>query len=423
MKLALGVLLLAAAAPSPEIRYFQYERPVLHTPSHAGQACLVLSAELLSHAAPELADVRLYGNDVEVPWVLHLVAPQEAAEKTILPLNLGLRAGETVFDAALPEGSYSDLQLDVTAHDFIATVTVSGSRTEGASLATSPATELGAYTIFDLTRQRLGRSTVLHLPKSDFPFLHFQLTDPIRPENITGISVSQIASNPPQYESVAQSSHITRKGHASILEFTVPAHVPVDRIAFSPATRPENFSRNVTIAVMAEIPASANDRTGPSIPITTSGNLLRIHTTQNGHRLNEEHLAIDTPGTNFDTAQKWTITIDNGDDAPLSLQTVDLEMQQRSLCFESSENAHYALYYGDPALTAPRYDYASLFTPQADAAQAAAGPELHNPQYQPRPDGRPFSEKHPALLWTALVLVVALLGFIALRSAKRTPSP
>ncbi|HTP25185.1 MAG TPA: hypothetical protein VMK12_05915, partial [Anaeromyxobacteraceae bacterium] len=79
----------------------------------------------------------------------------------------------------------------------------------------------------------------------------------------------------------------------------------------------------------------------------------------------------------------------------------------------------YVLYYGDPALSAPRYDYATLFTEEPGAARATLGPELENPEYRPRPDERPFTERHPALLWVALVLVIALLGGIALRSAKQ----
>ena len=68
---------------------------------------------------------------------------------------------------------------------------------------------------------------------------------------------------------------------------------------------------------------------------------------------------------------------------------------------------------------APRYDYSELFTAQTDAAQAAAGPEQPNPAYQPRPDTRPFTERHPAMLWIVLIAVIALLGGIALRSQKQ----
>ena len=31
---------------------------------------------------------------------------------------------------------------------------------------------------------------------------------------------------------------------------------------------------------------------------------------------------------------------------------------------------------------------------------------------------RPFTERHPVLLWVALLLVVGTLGFVALRSAR-----
>ena len=93
-------------------------------------------------------------------------------------------------------------------------------------------------------------------------------------------------------------------------------------------------------------------------------------------------------------------------------------MLERNLCFDAESNGIYLLMYGDPALAAPRYDYAKLFTPQANASRIAAGPEQPNPAYQPRPDARPFTEKHPALLWIALAAVIALLGLIALRSAK-----
>jgi hypothetical protein len=94
-------------------------------------------------------------------------------------------------------------------------------------------------------------------------------------------------------------------------------------------------------------------------------------------------------------------------------------MLERNLCFEAAANAYYTLYYGDPALWAPRYDYATLFVAQKDAAQIGADAEQANPAYQPRPDERPFTEKHAWLLWVALLAVIAVLGLIALRTGKR----
>jgi hypothetical protein len=340
--------------------------------------------------------------------------PAEAAEKSIVPLNVGVRGRQTVFDAELPEAHYTDLQLAVASQNFIATVTVSGSRAKTGSAET----RLGSYTIFDLTRQKLGRSTVLHLPESDFRYLHFSITAPISPENITELSIERMPATQSRYGTVAESSLVTQKGHASVLEFTVPAHVPVDRIAFTPGAEPALFSRDVSIHITPVTASSAAQETRPSQAVTSTGNLLRVHSVQNGQRIDEERLAIDAPAADFSTPAKWTVSIDNGDDAPLKLESVRLQMVQRTLCFEAAANSRYTLFYGDSELQAPHYDYATLFTPQTNASPAASGLEEPNPAYQSRPDARPFTEKHPALLWVALIAVIALLAGIALRSAK-----
>jgi hypothetical protein len=46
------------------------------------------------------------------------------------------------------------------------------------------------------------------------------------------------------------------------------------------------------------------------------------------------------------------------------------------------------------------------------------GAEEANAAYAGRPDDRPWSERHPAVLWVAIIMVVLILGGIALRSMK-----
>ena len=276
-------------------------------------------------------------------------------------------------------------------------------------------------TVFDLTGQRLGRSTVLHLPDSDFRYLHFRITGPVKPGDVTGLTLSRLPAKQ-QYVTVADTNTATQKGKTSVLQFKVPAHVPAERIEFAVGATPANFSRDVTVKVEPVVAGKLNTDEEPPGPVESSRNLLRVHGTHDGHRIDEEQLAIDAPGANFgEMGSTWTITVDNGDDAPLAITYVRLEMEQRTLCFDAVAGAQYALYFGDPALTAPRYDYATLFVADASAAQAALGAEEENPQYQARPDTRAFTERHPALLWVALLLVVVVLGLVALRTAKSTP--
>lgn len=423
MRLAALLLLFALAAPSAEVRYFRYQRPIENTPQSAAQTCMALDPAIFAHAAPQLADLRLYRDNADTPYVIRTAAPVVAAPLQISPLNLGQRAGQTVFDAMMPEGSYSDLELNLTGHDFIATVMVSGSQAQS-----SAGTKLGAYTIFDLSRQRLGRSTVLHLPPSDFRFLHFRIAGPIAPESVHGLSTGRRPVAEAQYRTVAEASQVVQQGRVSVIEFTVPRNVPVDRITFVPGAAPASFSRDVEVQVTPIVSRPANDATELPQPATSFGSLLRVHREQDGHRIDEERLSLEAlwgaPAAGFDTPTRWNVKIQNGDDAPIQMNAVRLEMLARKLCFEAAGGAKYTLYYGDSALAAPQYDYAALFAPAAHPVQANAGSEQQNPAYQPRPDDRPFTERHPILLWAALALVIALLGGVALRSIKlAAPKP
>jgi hypothetical protein len=418
MRILAGLSLLLLAAPTPEIRYFHFERPVVFPAQAAGQTCLVVDPSIFAHASAQLADLRLYQGATETPYVLRSDVPVVTTDQQVPLLNLGKRANQTVFDAKMPAGSYSDLQLDVTGENFLATVIVSGSQSQTAAHST----KLGSFTIFDLTKQRLGRSTVLHLPESDFSYLHIQITGPIAPESVSGLSVTRMPKGQPNFLTVAETATNTLKDRNSVFEFTVPAHAPVDRIEFVPGQSSTNFNRDVLISVSTEIRPPANDGSVPPQPVVASGNILRVHSVEDGHRIDEEHLTVSAPQVDLGGEVKWTVTIENGDDVPVQLASVRLEMLERSLCFDASAGNAYTLYYGDAALSAPQYDYATLFVHEKNPAAAQFGPETANPSYQPRPDDRPFTEKHPALLWVALILVIALLGAVAFRSFKTAPA-
>lgn len=412
---ALALLLVFFVVATPNLHYFRYERPVLNTPAQHQQACLTLDTATFTHSGPQLSSLRLYHGDKEIPYALNYAAPVESSPEPLTPLNAGLRGRVTTFDIAMPEGVYSNLDLGIAAKNFIATVHVSGSQNR----TDARPTQLGSYTIFDFTRQKLGRSTVLHLPQSDFRYLHFRIDGPIQPDQITGITTGRLPQGQPRYITVAASSTIRQKGRDSLIEFTIPANIPVDRIDFAPGKQPVNFSRDVTVTVKPDAARPPIDGQEPSLPAISSGNILRIHSTQNGHKIDEEDLAVPTPNFSSDTATHWTVAIHNQDDAPLMLQSVSLQMIARDLCFNAEPGETYALYYGDSALNPPHYDYAQLFTPDKNAARAALGAEQQNPHYQARPDTRPFTEKHPALLWVVLIAAILVLAAIALRASRQ----
>jgi len=407
-----GVLILAIAVA--DVHYFRYERPLVGTPSQASQTCVALDATAFAHSQPLLSDLRLYRDGKDAPYAIRVAEPVAGAVKNIAPLNLGEQGGQVVFDAAMPEGPYDNVELDLAAHDFIATVNVFGSQTQTGDALT----KIGMYTIFDFTREKLGRSTVLHLPESDFRYLHFRIDGPLKPEDVTGFRLARTAETRLYYVTAAERAQVVQKNRETQIQFSLPANVPVDRVEFLPQAQPANFSRDVTVTVTPQKRNQAGEGREMT-PSTSYGSILRLHGVHNGHRIDEERLSVEPPASVTNDATEWVVKIDNGDDAPLELQSVRLEMLERTVCFDATPGASYNLYYGDPALAAPRYDYATLFTPELSATRASLGPEKNNPDYRSRPDERPFTERHPGLLWAALVLVVTLLGGIALWSAKQ----
>jgi len=184
-----------------------------------------------------------------------------------------------------------------------------------------------------------------------------------------------------------------------VIACEVPPAVPVDRILFDVPANRVNFRRSVSIA---------NER-GAQIAAST---ISRVRMNRGGASVVAEELAVNVFA---DFSERFTITVENGDDPPLSFNRVQPQSLERRVYFEPQGRTKLKLYYGDQKLTAPEYDYAKFFREDPNASPAQLSPESANPEYRGRPDDRPWSERHPAVLWAAMVAAVVLLGWLALR--------
>jgi hypothetical protein len=432
----------AAAANEPPVAQpgtMQYERAI-HVEAGTGQACAMLDAQIFPHAAPSLSDLRIFsmqevssGEAVrEVPYAITLSKAATEETEAARVLNMGTKPlvtkdAQIVFDLEMPAHSYTDvtLNLDPAVHDFIATATVSGS---DAPDGLGKATALGSYTLFDLASQRLSRDTTIPLQESTFKYLHMELHfssapgsagERFVPAMVLGATVPPSREAQSLYTTVAKTAAVVTKGRETMATFAVPARIPVERVSFVPVPGfAGNFNRTVRVRALAD--ASDDDGRAP-LPEVVSGNIQRVHTSEAGHEIDSEQLAVDAIlGANLQRAAKVEVAIENGDDQPLPIAAVRLEMRQRKICFEvPASGANLALFYGDSRLAAPMYDYARLFVASRTALVAELGPEALNPNYRaPAAPLRPFAERHPELLWIALIVVICALGMVALKAAR-----
>lgn len=422
MKSVLFALLLWQASPgappaTADPQYFRYQRTIT-VPAGTGQSCAVIDPQIFPHAAPSLKDLRLYQAGHEIPYAITLSVPQQPDSEAARIRNLGLRGRNIVFDVEMPNRPYTEITLDLAGQDFLATATVSGTRDPNYSDQTS----LGEFTLFDLTSQHLSRNTTLHLQETSLPYLHIELAvSPatgnrsltVKPEIVQGITVPPSREAQSLYTTAVTTTTIAQRGRQSVAAFELPQRIPIERVSFdlAPAFK-TNFSRDVRIT-------DHPDGTSNFGSENLAGTIFHVHLTQAGREIRQEQLNVPAIlGSNMQSAATVEVAVENGDDTPLPINAIRLEMRQRKICFDTSATQPLTLYYGDSALAAPQYDYDRLFSPSGEMHAAQLGPEQTNPTFHDRPDARPLTDRHPHLLWIVLLVVVCILAIVAIRSSK-----
>ena len=402
---ALGLVaaLSAPLTPEPSISYFTNVRD-LRISQPASQNYFAADEEIWNRSRPDLADLRIYDGESQVQYALREqrggTSSQEAAAKI---LNLGSVGGRTEFDLDMFDGStgqigeYDRIRLSLDAKNFVVTASVVGSN----ELRANSATQLPPATLYDFTREELGSNPVLKLPPSSFRYLHVKLSDGILPTQVKGASIYNLQETKAVWTSVGSCSSPYQIARTTVISCNAPVHVPVDRIRFRVDPKQVNFRRAVALD------GSDHGYGG--------GEITRVRMNRGGTAVVSEEL--DVPIVR-DRSGQLKITVDNGDNPPLAISGVQLLSVERRVYFDPQGKSLFRLYYGDSKLDSPVYDYARFFKADPAAAKAELEPGSHNPAFSGRPDDRPWSERHKAVMWLAMILAVIVLAGLAVRGLK-----
>jgi hypothetical protein len=398
ISLFLALFVLAAADT-----YFKFERP-LQSPASTGQHYIVVDETIWAHALPGLQDLRLYSAGIELPYAITLETGDYATNQTSLRiLQPGIAAGKFQFLLDMSGvAEYDRVTLTLAARNFIAHAKVEGQDDPHGNQWLN----LGTTTLYDLSEEKLGHNSTLQIPLSVFKFLRVTVDNSIKPSDLQAAFAATAKPEKENWREVSSSLTHTDHNRESVFTFSVPKDVPVDRISFMIAPEQKNFSRSAQIL---------GDRDQPF----ASGEISRIHLQRNGQRIDCEQTSLPVrlagPGT-------FRIVVLNGDDAPLKIVSAHVQQYQRRIYFDAEAGAPLRLYYGDDQLQSPVYDYSKFFQKDLSAAQLQFEAEASNPAYSSRPDARPWSERHPSVLWVTIIAAVLIMGTIALRSLKSPAS-
>jgi hypothetical protein len=130
---------------------------------------------------------------------------------------------------------------------------------------------------------------------------------------------------------------------------------------------------------------------------------------------NEQSLALSYPERHD---RYLRLRIFNGDNRLVPVVRVFVETLKRVMKFLPPSAGDVLLYYGSPDAAPPVYDFAAILSRQAPLPETTplVGEWKRNPNYRsPTEPVKPWSERHPALLYSVLGAAVVGMGLVTVR--------
>jgi hypothetical protein len=412
LSLSLFFAALAAAAFAADLpdawRSWRYSRAIESARSGILNY-VTLDREVFAHSGNYLADLRVIddlGN--EQPYeVRNLLAPP--AQNVVLPSALRENSfvpgqfTQVIVDIGDRAGFHNSLRVQTPESDFINWVEIKASDDAHLWRIVNLRAPISRF-----RRENLDGSQTIHYSENNARYLRLRIEEPAHQFPVTGVEVfaSQGARKEPS--AAVQLVALQTPDSASVplqTRWTIDlgsSTIPVAELNFE-VDQPE-FYRAVRILTSMDEKEWQSAGGGEIYRYTAGGKT-------------EESLRVrcsESRGARYFRAE-----ILNGNDAPLSSVRMSLAMSLRFVLFRPRENRAYRLLYGNARASAPQYDFARTLRiqPNEELLHLSLGPEELTANYA---DPRPFTERHPNLLWLALGLAIVLLGYAALR-ALRTP--
>jgi hypothetical protein len=403
--------LAAAAFPtdlSPAWRSWHYSRS-LAAPHPDILNYAIIDRDVFAHSENHLADLRIIddlGN--EQPFELRsrlspppqpVILPATLRENSFVPGQFT----QVVVDLGARAGFHSSLRVQTPESDFINWVEVAASDDAHLWRIVKPRAPISRF-----RRENLEGSQTIRYSENNARYLRLRIQEPSGQFPLTAVDVfalQGVEKEEPAAVPLIASLPPDSAGVPSQTQWTVDlqsAAIPVAELNFE--TDQREFYRAVRILTSPDSKEWQPTGGGEIYRYAVAGR------TEESLRVGSYELG----GSRF-----WRVEILNGNDAPLSSVRLSLSMSRRFALFRPRESRSYRLLYGNARAVAPQYDFAGTLRIQPNEVilDLSLGPEELTAHYE---DPRPFTERHPNLLWFALGLAIALLGYAALR-AMRTP--
>jgi hypothetical protein len=413
--LVVGVAtLFASAADLPDRwRAWRYSRPVAPEPASPDgsqsprPAEITLPWEVFAHCNRGCGDLRISdAQGQEVPYQLKTEqATANSSSHQVHLIENSFAAGkytQVVGDLGAEAPFYDRVRLETPRSDFIVWAQVALSEDAKTWRVVEPRAPIARFR----ARSVDGTQTI-PFQGLNSRFIRVRILEANEPFGVTGLTVLREEAHPARLAEVPAAFQLANSDDTTETAWTTDlasSRIPVSQLRFSTET-PE-FYRAVRIRG-SEDGKVWNYRGSGVIYRYRQGNTTR------------ESLSVDFP--EWPENRLLRADVINGNDQPLRNAKLSVFGVPRRLVFRAQPQGSYRLLYGNERARSPEYDLGHYLEAAAKPvyAELSLGPEEATANYR---DPRPFSERHPSVLWISLGIAVVLIGLTALKTL-RTPSP
>ncbi len=397
--LLVAVLGATQALPGPW-KHWQYSAAITVPPALSPRLVRVLVSDQVSRRAREdWSDLRVIDDSGrEVPFVLHARLGRRSSEdRSARLMDVTYKPGDdtrATLDLGAGAPVHNRIEIQTAAPEFFARVAidVSPSGRDWRILREDAP-------IYRFTANGLEGNQSVHYTDNSSRYLRLRISDGKERFPLSGVVVRYEVTEEPELvraDVPVRSDAAAPSGESWWVAVGEGQPLATVEIAADQAT----FHRPVRVR------ASDDGKTWRSL---TSGTVYRM-----GRGPERDHLRVELGDTR---AQLLRVEVVNRSDPPLAGASLTFFATPRRVVFRADPARTYRLLYGNPRVSAPDYEMTRVVSP-ADldaAAPAGLGTETPNPGYV---DPAPWTERHPAVLWVALVVAVAVVGALAIRTLK-----
>lgn len=397
-------LFLLASQLSANAQSFQFRAPV-NAVGKGGFYRIVLPAQVLGQLNSERTDIRLYDEaEQEVPYLLKR---EEAVQYTTL-----FREYEVVSKTSEPKKA-TRLVLRNAAKSRINNLSLviknanvrKKARLSGSTDATTWYVIEEEYTLEAInSTTETAELKILDFPLSDYEYYQLEINDSLSaPLNILRVGYYDVQTENGKYAEVpnlAFAQHDSSRLRQSFVRISFPKPVRFDKLAWD--VREPAFYRRQAQLFVAKMDTDRKGRRRVFQEVIQS---LELHSAK------ENMLYVsDVMGKEF------TLAIENGDNAPLRIGQLKAYFLNTYLVAELKPGKSYHVAFAKPDLGAPSYDLAYFedripnnpsFVSLGEVSQAVTDSTAKTSFFTSQ-----------AIIWLAIGLVIALLGYSSLRMLK-----